>query len=200
MQVRDRGLRSRGSDLAGSEARPGGGTRGKNISHRRTSFPQTGARNRRRVGAKRTPKFQAQKVIIVQMSNPNRPCPNGPGRRANAVCRTNRSTGNLQRNRARLGQRAPDDDQSSPGRNVNRSGKLQRFLAVLVSTADENRYCQAEPRPLALFFSRGVRTQLPPVQNKDKTPKGAADWGPNLGPSQRRLKTCGTSLPLRELP
>jgi hypothetical protein len=102
------------------------------------------------------------------MSDPNRLRTNGSGRRANAVCRTNRSTGNFQRNRARFGQRAPDHDESSAGRNVYRRGKFQRFLAVLVPTANENRYREAEPRPLAFFFSRGVRTQSLPSKTKDK--------------------------------
>jgi hypothetical protein len=102
------------------------------------------------------------------MTDPNRLRTNGSGRRANSVCRTNRSTGNFQRNRARFWQRASDYDQSAPGRNVHRSGKFQRFLAILVPTTDENRDCQAEPRPLTLFFFGGVSTQLLPVQNKDK--------------------------------
>jgi len=102
------------------------------------------------------------------MTDPNRLRTNGSGGRTNTMCRTNRGTGNFQRNRARFGQRAPDYDQSTPGRNVHRSGKFQRFLAVLVSTTDENRYREAEPSPLTLFFFGGVRTQLAPVQNKDK--------------------------------
>ena len=82
--------------------------------------------------------------------------------------RTDGSTGNFQRNRTGFRQRAPNNDQSPAGRNVDSSGKFQRFLAAFVTTPDENGYGKAEPRPLSLLFFGGVRTQSLAVQNKDK--------------------------------
>ncbi len=127
---------------------------GKTISHRSTDFSQVSAGNSRRVGVQRAGELQAQKMIVVQVPNPNRLRLLDSRRGLQPVSGPHRSTRNLHRNRGRFGQRTANYHQSTPSRDVDGRGKLQAILATSVVSADENRNRQLQPGPLTFFLLR----------------------------------------------
>src|SRR5215467_3684650 len=94
------------------------------------------------------------------MANPNGLSPHSAGGMGNSACRTDRSTGYLQRNSSGFGYSAPNNNQSTPHRDIDCGGKLQRFLAVFVTTADKNRNGQVQACPLPAFSRGGVASHV----------------------------------------
>jgi len=91
-----------------------------------------------RVGAQRTVKLQAQKMMIIEVGDPDRLRLHSPGRSLQTVDGTDGSTRDFQRNRRRFGQRTANNYQSPTRRDVNGGGKFEGILAIFVPGTDKN--------------------------------------------------------------
>ena len=115
---------------------PKAGQREKHFTPQNRLF-STLARNAADVGAQRTRELQSQKMIVVQVRDPDRLSPHAREEFGKPV------EGQWEHlespvKSTPIWQRPPNDNQSAPGRNVDGRGKLQRILAILVATADKN--------------------------------------------------------------
>ncbi len=98
-----------------------------------------------------TGKLETQQVVVFQVSDPDRTCAKGARGVAKPINGIDRSAGNLEGNRTGLGQSPANHNQGAPGRHIHRSGKLQRFPAITLASADEDRDRELQPRPFALL-------------------------------------------------
>lgn len=121
---------------------------GKNFSLRRSDFPpllSAQARVHRKGGCE----LKTYQMIIVGPVGPYGFRANSTRIRGNRCDGSRWSTGYLEEDRCREGQRARKSDEGSAGGDVHDRGKFKGLLAGTVGAADEYRDCKRKTRPLA---------------------------------------------------
>jgi hypothetical protein len=103
--------------------------------------------------------FQPYQVVAIRMRHPQRPGAESACCLGQGVRRSQRRAWDFEQNLRGERQRAADRHQSTPGRDIQCSGKLQQIFALFVAATNENRDSDGEARPLTpLCF--GIRCTL----------------------------------------
>jgi hypothetical protein len=162
---------------------------GKNISHGGNSFSQV-AWEGIAAGVQRAGKLHTQKMIVIQMRHPNRPCAKDAGGIRQPIGGSERNTWNFQRNQCRFGQGAADDNQSSACGDINSSSKFKRILAVSILGAYKNRNGKLQTCRLSRVPGLGLFLHFPSLRKLPKASILGAKHGLTL------LKPGATTLNL----